>query len=175
MNNAGYGLSGKFENYSIHDYANNMQVNMSVPVELCHAFLPDFHKLPRAYILNICSTAAFQAVPGLSVYAASKSFLLSFSRALNYELRKTRISVTAVSPGTTDTDFANRANVGAKALKAGKKMNMKPGVVARMAVTAMFKGKTEITTGFMNKLGGFLAWLFPKRIAENIGGNIYEV
>lgn len=173
VNNAGYGLSGPFERYSAKENRDMMQVNMNVPVELCNLLIPELKKHPKGYILNIASAAAYQAIPGLMVYAATKSFLLSFSRGLAFELKKTNISVTVVSPGGTDTDFANRAQVGSKAVKAGKKLNMTSEAVAKLAVNAMFARKTETITGFINQLGTFLVWLLPKKLVETSAAGIY--
>ena len=175
VNNAGYGLGGHFEKYSIAEENAMMQVNMHVPVELVSLFLPVLKKQSKAYILNVASAAAYQAVPGLTVYAGTKSFILSFSRGLSYELRKTGVSVTVVSPGGTDTDFANRADVGEKAIRAGEKLNMTPGAVAKIAIDAMYAGKTEVVTGFVNKLGVFFAWLLPKKLAEMTAAGIYDI
>ncbi|MFY7900098.1 MAG: SDR family NAD(P)-dependent oxidoreductase [Chitinophagaceae bacterium] len=175
VNNAGYGLSGLFSSYSIEEHQAMMQVNMQVPVELVHSFLPMLQKQNKAYILNIASSAAYQAVPGLSVYAASKAFILNFSRGLQYELRNTKVSVTAVSPGATDTDFPNRANVGEKALKTAEKVNMSAEEVAKIAVNAMFTKKTEVVAGFINQLGAFLVWLLPKKLAEKTAAGIYNL
>ncbi|MES2371496.1 MAG: SDR family oxidoreductase [Bacteroidota bacterium] len=175
VNNAGYGLSGNFEQYSIEEHRAMMQVNMTVPLELTSMLLPELKKQPNGYILNIASAAAYQAVPGLTAYAATKSFLLSFSRGLQYELRNSNVSVTVVSPGGTDTDFANRAKVAGKAVKAGEKLNMTPKAVAKLAVNAMFARKTEIITGFVNKLGAFLVWLLPKKLAEKTAAGLYEI
>jgi len=152
-----------------------IQVNDRVPVELCSLFLPMLSKQSKGYILNIASSAAYQAVPGLGTYSASKAFILYFSRALHYELRNTNVSVTAVSPGGTATDFANRANVGKKAVRAGEKLNMTPEAVARLAVNAMYARKTEIITGFVNKLGAFFVWLLPKKLAEKTAASLYEM
>ena len=175
VNNAGYGLSGPFTDYSAEEHKAMMQVNMTVPVALTATLLPMLKTNQPAYVLNIVSSAAYQSVPGLTTYAASKSFMLSFSRGLRYELRNTGISVTAVSPGSTDTGFATRAKVGAKGLKAAEKVNMQPEAVAAIAVKAMFARKTEVITGFINQLGAFLVWLFPKRIAEKTAASIYEL
>lgn len=174
INNAGYGLSGPFENYTAKEHTEMMQVNMGVLVELCSLFLPDLKTAPKAHILNIASSAAYQAVPGLSVYAASKAFVLSFGRGLHYELRHTNVRVTTICPGGTDTDFANRANLIEKARKAGEKLNMTSEAVAKMAIDAMFAGKTEKITGFINQLGAFLVWLLPKKLAEKIAAGIYS-
>lgn len=174
VNNAGYGLSGAFENYPLQQHLNMMQVNMNVVVELSYLFLPILKQQPKAYILNIASSAAYQAVPYLSLYAATKSFILQFSRGLHHELKNTSISVTCISPGATDTGFADRAKVGAKALKAAEKVNMTPQQVAAIAVTGMFNGKTEVITGFINKAGAFLVWLLPKKLVEKTAAKLYE-
>jgi short-subunit dehydrogenase len=176
VNNAGYGLSGLFESYTSKEYLDMMRVNMTVPLELSMLFIPHLKQQPqKSYIMNIVSSAAYQAVPGLSVYAASKAFVLNFTRGLRYELRKTNISVTAVSPGATDTAFSNRAKIGPKALKAAEKFNMTPKAVAEIAVAAMFAGKAETVTGFVNKLGAFLVWLLPKGLAEKTAAGLYDM
>lgn len=174
INNAGYGLSGSFERYDAAAHADMMQVNMTTPVTLTRLLLSELKSHPKSYILNIASAAAYQAVPGLTAYAASKSFLVSFSRGLRYELRNTPVSVTVVSPGGTDSDFANRAQVSEKAVKAGEKLNMTAEEVAKQAVNAMFAQKTEIITGFVNQLGAFLVWLLPKKLAEKMASGIYS-
>ncbi len=175
VNNAGYGLSGPFTDYTLEEHTAMMQVNMQVPVVLTGTLLPQLKANQPSYILNIVSSAAYQSVPGLTTYAASKSFLLSFSRGLRYELRNKGVSVTAVSPGSTDTGFATRAKVGAKGLKAAEKVNMTPEAVARIAVKAMYSRKAEVITGFINQLGAFLVWLFPKKLAEKTAAGIYEL
>jgi uncharacterized protein len=174
VNNAGYGLSGPFEKYSADQYVNMMTLNMSTLVALTRLFLPDLRNQSKSYILNIASSAAYQAVPGLSIYAATKAFVLMFSRGLRQELHKTSVSVTCVCPGATDTDFPNRAQVGPKGLKAAEKLNMSPENVATLATRAMLSRKAEVITGFVNKIGATLAWLLPKSLVENIAGKIYE-
>ncbi|HLZ89622.1 MAG TPA: SDR family NAD(P)-dependent oxidoreductase, partial [Puia sp.] len=94
VNNAGYGLSGPFEKYSLQEHLNMMQLNMSTLVGMTRLFLPDLHRRKKGYILNIASSAAYQAVPKLSLYAATKSFVLAFSRGLHQELHKSTVSVT---------------------------------------------------------------------------------
>ncbi|MFV5685977.1 SDR family NAD(P)-dependent oxidoreductase [Flavobacterium sp. GB2R13] len=174
INNAGYGLSGPFKSSSIAENINMMHLNTRTLVQMCHQFLPMLQQQKQAYILNIASTAAYQAVPGLCLYAATKAFVLHFSRGLRHELLGSSISVTSVSPGATNTDFASRAKVGKKALKAAEKVNMTAEQVAKLAVNALFNKKPEIVTGFVNQLGVFFAWLLPKSILEQIAGDLYK-
>ena len=174
VNNAGYGLSGSTERYTASEYKKMLRINIITPVELCNLFMAKLRAQERAYIMNIASTAAYQAIPLLNVYAASKTFILQYSRALHLELKNTKVSVTCVSPGTTHTNFAQVAQVSDKAMKLANKVGMSPESVARVAVEATLNGKTEVVVGLMNKLGAFLAWLFPKKIVEMAAGKIYE-
>jgi len=174
VNNAGYGLSGAFETYPLEQHVNMLQVNCTALVQLTYLFLPQLKKLPQAYILNISSSSAYQAVPYLSLYAGSKALVLLFTRGLRHELRRTSVSVTCISPGATDTEFNSRAQVGPKAMKAAKKVIMTPEQVGKVAIDSMFKKKAEVIVGVMNKLGGFLAWILPKRLVETTTANLYE-
>jgi short-subunit dehydrogenase len=174
LNNAGYGLSGPFDKYSMQDNQDMMQVNMNTLIQLVNLFLPQLKQESRSYILNIASSAAYQAIPYLSLYSATKAFVLSFSRGLKQELRGSSVSVTCVCPGPTDTDFASRAQVGAKGVKAAEKFNMSPEAVAKIAVESMLNGKTEVITGFVNKLSASFAWLLPKSLVERTAMKIYE-
>ncbi|MDQ6756101.1 MAG: SDR family oxidoreductase [Bacteroidota bacterium] len=174
VNNAGFGLSGLFEKYSAEDYTNLLQVNVVVVTQLCNIFIPLLKKQSQSYILNICSSSAYQAVPGLTVYAASKAYILKFTRGLKHELANTNISVTCVSPGPTDTDWATTANVPDKVLKMADKLNMTPQQVARIAVKAMLKKRTEVITGFINKLGAFASWILPANLVEKTTGKLYK-
>ncbi len=176
VNNAGYGLSGAFTKYDFQKHLDMMHVNMTVPVSLTYLLLPILQQQSASYILNIASSAAYQAVPGLSLYAASKSFILSFSRGLKYELRNSNVSVTVVCPGATDTDFPNRADVTTeKAKKLAKKFNMPPSDVAALSINAMFSKKAEVVTGFINKLNLFLTWMLPKWVLEKAAADIYGI
>jgi short-subunit dehydrogenase len=174
INNAGYGLSGPFEKHSLAEHTDMMRVNMTTLVELTYLFLPQLRQLSKAYILNIGSSAAYQAIPGLSLYSASKVFVLQFSRGLRLELKRSSVSVTCVCPGATDTAFVDRAQIGEKGRKAAERVNMTPTEVARQAVEATLAGKAEVVTGVLNKLGKLMAWLLPKGIVEKTAGSIYE-
>jgi len=174
VNNAGYGLSGLFESHALAEHLDMLAVNNTTLVKLCYLFLPQLKQQPRAYILNIGSSAAYQAVPRLSLYAASKALVLQFSRGLAQELKRTSVSVTCVCPGATDTDFVTRAQIGEKGRKAAEKVNMTPADVARQAVDATLAGQTEVVTGVLNKLGKLMAWLMPKAVVEQAAGSIYE-
>jgi short-subunit dehydrogenase len=174
VNNAGYGLSGHFEKYSPREHEEMLQVNIITLTKLTCLFLPGLLKKPAGYILNIGSTASYQAVPMLTAYAASKAYVLSFSRGLYQELKKTNVSVTCVCPGPTDTNFVNRAQVGAKGLKTAERFNMTAQTVAEMAVESLFRRRPEVITGGLNKLSAFFAWLLPKTVVEGVAKKLYD-
>jgi len=174
VNNAGYGLGGALDTNPLPDTLAMMRVNMEVPVALCRLFLPALKQQSKAYILNIASSTAYQAIPGLTVYAASKSFVLSFSRGLRQELKKTPVTVTCISPGATDTNFVHQAQLGEKARKMANKVHMSPEKVADISLHGLFAGKAEIIPGFINKIGAAAAWLLPKGLTESTAKKIYE-
>jgi uncharacterized protein len=174
VNNAGYGLSGSFEKYSPQEHADMLHLNIITLTKLTRLFLPGLLKQPAGFILNISSSASYQAVPFLSAYAASKSYVLNFSRGIYQELKKTSVSVTCVCPGPTETNFVKRANIGSKGQKAAERFNMSPQTVAHIAVESLFRRKPEVITGGMNKLSAFFAWLLPKFVVEGIAKKLYD-
>ena len=174
INNAGYGLNGAFHLMPLEEQMNIIDVNVRAVISICHKFIPVLNEQPKSFLVNVASTTAYQTVPYLNIYASTKAFMLSFTRGLRYELRNSNISVSAVSPGSTDTDFVNRANMGDSIKKTAKRFNMTAEEVAKIAIKGIFKEKIEIIPGFINKLNAFLPKFFPKTMVEKIGGNIYE-
>ncbi|TVT40384.1 SDR family oxidoreductase [Hymenobacter setariae] len=174
VNNAGYGLWGRFEQLKLEEQLNMLQLNLTLPVQLTYALLPYLRQASRAYILNVASTAAYQAVPSLTVYAASKAFVLSFSRGLRYELKDTSVSVTCLSPGATTTDFTSRAGMGAELQAVANKVSMTPNAVATAGLQALFAGEAEFIPGVLNKVSAGLTGVVPKGIVEKIAAGIYE-
>ena len=172
VNNAGYGLWGNFEEGDIEQQLNMLQLNINAVVELTHYLLPQLKQQPSSYILNVASTAAYQAFPTLAVYAATKAFVLSFSRALRVELKDV-VSVSCLCPGPTDTGFAHRAGMDSLADLA-EKFNMQPGEVAKIGLQGMFKKKAEIIPGFLNKLSVIGARHINKTLIERITTGLYK-
>jgi short-subunit dehydrogenase len=174
VNNAGYGVWGNFSRSSLSDQLGMMQLNMNVVVELSHLLVPVLSQQKQAYILNISSTAAYQAVPTLAVYSATKAFVLSFTRALRFELAQTSISVTCFSPGPVATGFAERAGLNTFS-KMAEKFNMQPNEVAKMAVKAMFSKKSEVIPGFTNIISVYANRILPKGFIEKTAAGIYKI
>jgi short-subunit dehydrogenase len=174
VNNAGYGLWGNFERLNLAHQMNMISLNINALVELTYLFLPALKQEQQAYILNVSSTAAYQAVPTLSVYAATKAFVLQFSRGIAVELKNSPVSVSCLCPGATDTHFMDRA--GMDAIKhVAEKFNMPPAEVAKTAVEGMFRKEAEIIPGLTNKITSKLVAFIPKALTERIAANLYKV
>lgn len=173
INNAGFGSWGKLETINRDELNQMMQLNMQTLADLCKVLLPSLQKNKEAYILNVASTAAYQAVPTLTTYAATKAFVLLFSRGLRWELVGTPVSVSCLSPGATSTGFIDRANMGFLKERA-EKFSMKADEVARIAIQGMYSGKTEIIPGALNWISAKMAELMPKSLPEKIAMNLYK-
>ena len=104
INNAGFGLAGKFAERPLARQSEMIDLNCRTLVELCHLVLPDMRERGRGAILNVASTAAFQPGPGAAVYFATKAYVLSFSEALHQELKGTPVRVSCLCPGPTQTE-----------------------------------------------------------------------
>ncbi|HMO63224.1 MAG TPA: SDR family oxidoreductase [Ferruginibacter sp.] len=174
VNNAGFGLNGAFEQLPLDEQLDIIDLNIKAQVKLSHLFIPVLKQKEKSYLLNVGSTTAYQSVPYLNIYAASKAFVLSFTRSLRYELRNTNVSVSCLSPGSTDTNFVYRASMSEKTIRIAQKFYMTPEKVADIAVKQLFKGKAEIIPGFSNKINAYLPKFFPKRFVEKIAASIYE-
>lgn len=173
VNNAGYAVWGDFGKQSLDAQLSMVQVNAQTPVALCHYMLPLLQKHARSYILNVSSTAAYQAVRTLSLYSASKAFMLFFTRGIRQELLGTGVTVTCLCPGPVNTNFIERA--GMQAIQAtAEKFGMTPDAVAAIALKGLFKGKAEIIPGPLNAISSFMTRLVPKGLVEKIAGNLYK-
>ena len=174
VNNAGYGLHGAFEKLPLEQQINMLQVNILSMVTLTSLFIPILKKINTSYLLNVSSTTAYQAIPYLTTYAASKAFVLSFTRGLQYELKDSNLSVSCLCPGSTDTNFVNRAGMNDRIKKKAKQFNMTPEQVANYSVDRLFRKRIEIIPGFLNQLNSFVPRFLPKRFIEKFAGKLYS-
>ncbi|WP_069659462.1 SDR family NAD(P)-dependent oxidoreductase [Arcticibacter eurypsychrophilus] len=174
VNNAGYGLWGEFEHLSKDQQLNMLQLNITTVVELTYYILPLLKAQKESYILNVSSTAAYQAVPTLALYAASKAFILSFTRALRFELKNSSVSVSCLCPGPVNTGFAERAGLNGLS-QVAQKFNMNPDQVAATAVKGLFNKKSEIIPGITNMISAYGSRFFPKSLIEKIAAGIYKL
>ena len=162
INNAGFGDYGLFYESDWDKQERMINLNMLALTQLTHLFLPDMLKRKSGKIMNVASTAAFQPGPLMSVYYASKAYVLFFSEAIANELEGTGVTVTALCPGPTKSGFQKAANVehskmlNAKSIPTSKK-------VAEYGYKAMMKGKHVAVHGFMNKELTFFSRRAPKK------------
>lgn len=150
VNNAGFGTNGPFAGSDPAVEAQMIQVNVAALAALTRAVLPGMLARRRGRILNIGSTAGFQAGPGMATYYASKAFVNIFTEGLAYELRGTGVTATVSCPGASATEFASVAG-------SGKTWLFKLGAasaptVCRQAYRAMLRGRTMIIHGAKNWL-----------------------
>ena len=150
INNAGFGLWGDFTDQDLEQKQKMIQLNCTSLMSLCHVFAKDIIK-HKGRILNIASVAAFYSGPLMAVYYATKAFVLSFSEALNFELQKHGVSVTAHCPGPTKSHFQENAG-----MHNSKLFSILPvpdsAPVALDAYKAMMNRETVVVHGFMNRL-----------------------
>jgi short-subunit dehydrogenase len=160
VNNAGVGLYGRFVNTDLDAELKMIQLNVTSVVELTKRFLPGMMQKQRGRILNVASTAAFVPGPWMSIYYATKAFVLSFSEAIDYELTTKGLTVTTLCPGPTESEFKVRA--GSERSRLFEAFVMDAPTVARAGYDGMMKGKAVVIPGLRNKLIPVAARLIPR-------------
>ncbi|MGA2441134.1 MAG: SDR family oxidoreductase [Tepidisphaeraceae bacterium] len=166
VNNAGFGKLGPFAESDLSTQLGMLQVNVVALTHLTRLFLPGMLKRGSGRIMNVASVAAFLPGPRMAVYHASKAYVLSFSEALASELSGSGVTVTAMCPGPTKTEFQVRAGAADTALfRMGAMSSAK---AARIGYGAMMRGKRSVVTGFSNKLSAFGTRLVPRRTTAAI-------
>ncbi|MEO6247997.1 MAG: SDR family oxidoreductase [Sphingomicrobium sp.] len=170
VNNAGFGLGGKFTTLDGDRQRGMIDLNCGALVELTHAVLPDMLAKKHGAILNIASTAAFQPGPGMAVYFASKAFVLSFSEALYEELRGSGVNVSALCPGPTATEFGIVAGFGAGGQF--EKLAASAQSVVRAGLDGLASGRVVVIPGLLNKAGAQGHRLLPRSWLRWIAGAI---
>ena len=166
VNNAGVGLYGKFATTDLYAELKMIQLNVTSLVSLTKRFLPHMIERRSGRILNVASTAAFVPGPWMSVYYATKAFVLSFSQAIDYELKVNGITVTTLCPGPTESEFKVRA--GSQRSRLFEAFVMDAPRVARVGYDAMMKGKPVAVPGLRNKMIPIAARLIPRPIIAEL-------
>jgi uncharacterized protein len=167
INNAGFGLGGEFLETEITRELDMIKVNISALTHLSKLFVPQMVKRRSGRVLNVASTAAFQPGPLMAVYYATKAYVLSFSQALAEELRNTGVTVTALCPGATETEFADVAQVTNSGVFA--KFGLADAAdVAEYGVHAMMRGKRVAIPGLRNKLVAQSSRIAPRRLIARV-------
>ncbi len=152
VNNAGFGSFGPFAESAAGPQVEMVQVNVTALVHLTRLFLPGMLARRSGRVLNVASLAAFQPGPLMAVYYATKAFVLSFSEALAEEVRGTGVTVTALCPGPTRTEFGKRADMEGSRLMSGSILSVAASrPVAVDGYRAMLRGRAICIPGGMNR------------------------
>lgn len=167
VNNAGFGDLGNFAKSDLARQQQMVDLNISALMQLTHLYLPQMIENHHGRILNVASIAGFAPGPGMSVYYATKAFVLSFSDALATELKGTGVTVTALCPGPVNTGFAAAAGFKNNIMFSGRE-DGKAAQVSRYGYNAMKKGKAVALPDMLCKLGAFGVRLVPRSVAKNV-------
>jgi short-subunit dehydrogenase len=173
VNNAGVGDYGPFAESDPERLTQMMQLNMVTLTQLARLFVEDMVARGSGYILNVASIAAFQPGPLMAVYYASKAYVLSLSEALAEELNEEGVSVTALCPGPTDTDFVERADM-EKSKLFDRLAVMEASDVAEAGYRGMLAGKSLVIPGAANKLLAQSVRFSPRRLTAKIARKLQE-
>lgn len=166
VNNAGWGDYGAFAQSHLDKQLNMIDLNVRALTELTHLFLPMLQSQAQGYILNISSILGFVPGPFMSVYSATKAYVLSLGEALREELRGTHASVTTLAPGQTKTNFFRRTLEGST--EPIDIIGMNADDVARIGYQAMIQKKSVVVAGAKNKLFTFFPRFLPRETVAKI-------
>lgn len=168
INNAGFGSFGDFVKADLDRELNMIDLNIKALVELTYRFLPPMRERKQGAIINVASTAGFQAVPFMATYAATKAFVLSFSEALWEENRPHGVKVMALCPGVTDTNFFEAA----RGQKPPARVSQTPEDVVDTALRALARGKSHVISGWTNRAMMEAERLAPRSLITRMAGRM---
>lgn len=171
VNNAGFGMLGEFLSHEVARLEEMMTLNVLSLVKLSRFFGAIFAVRKSGGIINVASTAAFQSVPNMAVYAATKAFVLSFSEAIAFELKEKGVRVIALCPGGTDTPFFDNANYERSKLMIPLET---PEDVVKTCIEGYQRGETVVVSGAMNKLMVNSSRFVPRGLVTAIAGSIFK-
>jgi len=167
VNNAGFGLFDNYWNIDHNKERDMLQVNIIALAELTNLFAKDMLNRGGGKILNVASIAAFQPGPIMAGYYASKAFVLRFSQAIDFEMRRKGVQVSTLCPGPTLTEFQVRAKM--EDINLFKKgFTMSPAKVAKTGYRGLMKGKSVIITGKMNRIIAISSKVSPGKVSMKI-------
>ena len=174
VNNAGFGDFGDFISRDWQKQQDMLNLNVLALMRLSYLFAADMKERKHGKILNVASIASFQPGPLMSIYYASKAFVLSFSEALSVELKKSGITVTALCPGPIRTGFEDAAHLSNSGLFKNLKVASAE-KVARFGYKKLMKGKVVAIQGFRNRFLVFSTRFAPRSLVRKIVYKIMKV
>lgn len=172
VNNAGLGHTGPFHEEPLSAANAMLDVNARAAMLLTRLFLPAMVARRQGFVVNVISTSAFQPVPFLAVYGASKAFLLSLTEAIATELQGTGVTIQALCPGLTATEFQQVA--GTDRVLFNRTGSMTPDAVAAASLRALERGKLRVIPGLSNRLTAALVPFTPGRLVRRMGATLFR-
>jgi short-subunit dehydrogenase len=166
VNNAGIGLAGDFLESELAQIDRMIDLNIRVLTDLCYLFIARMRRAGGGAIINVASTAAFQSVPYMGAYAATKAYVLSLSEALWEENRRHRIKVMALCPGVTDTNFFAAAEMKRPPMR----VMQSPDEVVDVGLKALRQGRSHVISGWTNYLMTEAERIVPRTVVTRIAG-----
>ncbi|MFT4268259.1 MAG: SDR family oxidoreductase [Xenophilus sp.] len=171
VNNAGVIDVGPFAQAQAERLAGLVDLNVRAMTEMTSRLLPGMVARGAGRVLNVSSLSAFQPVPTMATYAASKAFVLSFTEALSEELRGSGVKVTALCPGFTETPMIDQIRAGSAAVRGLPRLFLlKPGDVAAQGYRALMAGQAVVVPGLPNQLTAAWAQVTPRWVTRYIAG-----
>jgi len=170
VNNAGFGLIGRFAELDAGRLRQMIDLNVATLTDLCRAVAPAMVARKSGAILNVASTAAFQPGPNMAVYFATKAYVLSFTEALHEELKPHGVNVSCLCPGPTRTEFGAVAGFGGNGLFDRTAMEA-PQVVAA-GLRGLDRNRAVMVPGLVNKIGAASTRFAPRSVVRRIAGAI---
>jgi uncharacterized protein len=174
VNNAGFGARGRFWELPFARQQEMFHLNVMAVVELTHRLLPQMIARRRGAVINVSSTAAFQPVAYTSLYAATKSFVTSFSMALREEVRPYGVRVVTLCPGGTRTNFFEASQYGNRNFRIPGGMQSPEAVVAS-ALKKLDRGGGLVISGWLNRFSVFTQRLAPRALVARLAAKIFRV
>jgi uncharacterized protein len=173
VNNAGVGHTSRFDRQPAELARAMVDLNVRALTDLTRAVLPDMVARRRGRIVNVASNAAFQPIPYMAVYAATKAYVVSFTEALATELRGTGVRVQALCPGITATEFLEVAHTHAGLLVTRMPMMSAEDVVAA-SLTGLDRGRLRVIAGLANRILAVVQSFVPRGIVRRVAGELYR-
>jgi len=170
VNNAGFGLIGRFAELDAARERQMIDLNIGVLTDLCRAVAPDMIKRKSGGIINVASTAAFQPGPKMAVYFATKAFVLSLTEALHEELKPHGIRVSCLCPGPTRTEFGDVAGFGGNGLF--DRVAMNAAEVVETGLKGLDSNHAVVVPGWTNKVVAASTRFAPRPVVRKIAGAI---
>ena len=170
VNNAGFGLIGRFAELDAKRERQMIDLNVGTLTDLCRALAPQMITRKSGSILNVASTAAFQPGPKMAVYFATKAFVLSLTEALHEELKPHGVKVSCLCPGPTRTEFGEVAGFGGNGMF--DRVAMDAPEVVKAGLDGLENNKAVVIPGIINKAGALSGRFAPRSVVRKIAGAI---